>query len=325
MATTQARLGILRLNAGRLNAAGPALVSTPKPPNATLAGPLVLSWTAASGPNVVYDVYYGTSTTPPLVASGRTVPNYTLPTPPTAGLAYYWRIIARNPLGTTPGPLWYFSAAAPTAPILISPANGAIDATRTPTLTWNAVTTTPDIVYDVYLGEAAHPPLVASGLTTTSYTPTMLAALGHYRCRIVARNPAFAPSSATWTFTTINPTKLIATIEGVDVTARLRRAGFTIRDILADTPNTCSFTLDRTAPPAGQEVSISLGVASAANRLFAGTIDTVDAIYEGTSANRAWAVTCQDQTYGFNRRKVRRRYVQQAAHLIAQRSEERRG
>src|SRR4030095_1681696 len=247
MATTQARLGILRLIAVRLSAARPGLVSAPKPPNATLAGPLVLSWAAASGPNVVYDVYYGTSTTPPLVASGLTLPTYTLPTPPTVGLAHYWRIIARNPLGTTPGPLWYFSAAAPTAPILISPANRAIDATRTPTLTWNAVTTTPDIVYDVYLGEAANPPLVASGLTTTSYTSPTLAALGHYRWRIVARNPAFATSSATWAFTTTNPTKLTATIEGVDVAPRLRRAGFTIRDLLADTPNTCSFTLDGTA------------------------------------------------------------------------------
>ena len=89
-----------------------------------------------------------------------------------------------------------------------------------------------------------------------------------------------------------------------------------IRDIL-NAPNLCTFTIEGAAPTVGQEVRVGLGDLSLGNILFGGTIDTVSAFYEARPANRAWAVTCQDYTFGLNRRKVRIRYGQQGAHLIA--------
>ena len=100
------------------------------------------------------------------------------------------------------------------------------------------------------------------------------------------------------------------------VTARVRKAGLAIRDIL-NAPNLCTFTIEGTAPTVGQEVRVSLYDTSPANVLFGGTIDTVAAFYEALPANRAWTVTCQDYTLGLNRRKVRIRYGQQGAQLIA--------
>ena len=65
----------------------------------------VLSWTAASSDS--YDVYLGTTSYPPLVAT-TTNSSYS-PSSLSYGRTYYWRIVAKNGFGkSTTGPLWYF-------------------------------------------------------------------------------------------------------------------------------------------------------------------------------------------------------------------------
>lgn len=109
---------------------------------------------------------------------------------------------------------------------------------------------------------------------------------------------------------------LSMTIAGI--TPHVRIAAMQIQDLLNDAPNTCSFTVDTTAPVVGEDVKIGLGDLGGSRRLFAGTIDTVTQIYEGGLAvNRAWQVTCQDYIRTLNRRKVRVRYGQQSATAIA--------
>jgi phosphatidylserine/phosphatidylglycerophosphate/cardiolipin synthase-like enzyme len=66
-----------------------------------------------------YDIYFGTSSTPPLVVSNKYLgpsesstqyQKYALPTL-THGKTYYWRIVSRTAAGkTTAGPIWSFSA-----------------------------------------------------------------------------------------------------------------------------------------------------------------------------------------------------------------------
>ena len=56
-----------------------------------------------------YDVYLGTTDPPPFVSStssSKWTPDYLLP-----GTIYYWRIVAINSAGETPGPVWQFSTA----------------------------------------------------------------------------------------------------------------------------------------------------------------------------------------------------------------------
>ena len=311
---TQARLGILRLNAGRLNAVVASVPSSPSPAHGSQAGPYTLTWVSVGGTS--FDVHFGTSPTPPHYATTST-PSASLP-PLTDGVTYYWQVIAQGSLGApTPGPVWSFIARKPTAATLVSPANGATNQTAPLTFTWTAVTNTTPVLYDLELGT---PGLgtIASGIQGTSFTVPTLASDVTYRWRIVARNNAGATPSAIWTFATRVITGFLATIGGVAAEQRMRLGSLTIRDILTDTPNTASFSVDGTAPTVGQEVRMGLGTLNAADCLFAGRIDTVTLTYESISPNRVWQVTCQDYTTGLNRRKVRRRYSQQSATAIAQ-------
>lgn len=83
------------------------------------AGGLALGW-GASPAGQYYDVYFGTSSPPPLVAAWRTAPSFaTGPLQPNQ--QYFWRVIARNdcndPLGladggvSRSGPEWTFTTA----------------------------------------------------------------------------------------------------------------------------------------------------------------------------------------------------------------------
>src|SRR5262249_50688116 len=67
-----------------------------------------LKW---AGPGATsYNIAFGTSYPPPLVATGLASANYK---PPSllANAVYYWQLTAINAVGSTPGPLWAFTTA----------------------------------------------------------------------------------------------------------------------------------------------------------------------------------------------------------------------
>jgi hypothetical protein len=317
MAVTQARLGILRLNAGRLNFVAPTVPHSPIPPHLSYAGPLVLQW---QGAGQAFDVYFGTTTTPPLLGTTTSL-GFVAP-PLTLGTVYYWRVVAHaNALGPAQSSaLWQFTATAPAVAIYLAPPNHSVNQVTTGlVLQWeHPVVSAGDTVFDVYFGPVASAlPLVSRGQAAKTFNLGALAAGVDYYWRIVSRNNAASVSGPTWTFETRNPTKGLITIGGVDVRERTRLAGVSVRDLLADTPNTASFTIEGTAPTVGKEVRIGLASLSGDDVIFGGYIDTVEAIYEGRPENRAWRITAQDYTYGLNRRKVRNRYGQASATVIA--------
>ena len=314
MAVTGARLGVLRLNAGRLNAAAASVPASPSPAHGAQAGPFTLTW-AASGATS-YQVRFGTSPTPPPFTT--TTSNSAAIPVLVDGQTYYWQVVATGAMGSPQtGPVWSFVARKPAAPTLVAPANGTTNQAAPVTLTWAAVTNTTPVLYDVTLGTPALG-VYAEGLAGTSYTVPTLASDVTYRWQIVARNNAGSSASAVWSFATRIITGFIATLGGVTATQRIRIAGISIRDDLNHQPNTAAFTVDGTAPTVGQEVRFGLGTLGAADCLFSGRIDTVTTTYESIGTNRAWRVTAQDHTPGLNRRKVRRRYAQQSATTIAQ-------
>jgi len=71
-----------------------------------------LSWTGGdpdSGDTVTYDIYFGTSSNPPLKKSGHTSTNYDVGTM-NPNTQYFWKIVAKDNHGaSTNGPIWYFS------------------------------------------------------------------------------------------------------------------------------------------------------------------------------------------------------------------------
>lgn len=72
---------------------------------------VVLSWSGGDpnpGDTARYDVYFGTSTTPPRIIQNQISTTYS-PGTLSHGIVYYWRIVARDKRGAqTSGPLWWF-------------------------------------------------------------------------------------------------------------------------------------------------------------------------------------------------------------------------
>jgi Putative binding domain, N-terminal len=100
--------------------AAPTLVSPANGATAVSLTPL-LTWSASSLATS-YDIYFGTSATPPLVTN-VSVTNYN-PGPLIAGQTYYWQIVARNASGTGASLVWSFTTMS-VATAGISPAAGS--------------------------------------------------------------------------------------------------------------------------------------------------------------------------------------------------------
>ncbi|HET6349647.1 MAG TPA: FlgD immunoglobulin-like domain containing protein [Candidatus Krumholzibacteria bacterium] len=154
---------------------------------------------------LTYDVYFGTTGIPPLVASGQTALSYD-PGPLSQGTTYRWQIITRQNSVSYPGPLWTFSTtgSGPQTPANPSPANGAVNVTPVPMLTWTASDPNGQpLTFDVYFGQQYPPPLVATDVPVNSYAPGTLALNTVYRWRIVTKDSSgLIYAGTSWTFTT---------------------------------------------------------------------------------------------------------------------------
>ncbi|MCW5982001.1 MAG: SBBP repeat-containing protein [Bryobacteraceae bacterium] len=158
-----------------------------------------LTWTADSGATS-HDVYFGASSSPPLVAN-VTNASYA-PGTLNAGTKYYWRVVAKNSAGSTTSTTWSFTTQPPPgSPANPSPGNNATGISTTPTLTWTAGSGADS--HDVYFGASSPPPFVANAANTT-YSPGTLNAGTKYYWRVVAKNSGGSTSSTTWSFTTAN-------------------------------------------------------------------------------------------------------------------------
>ena len=159
-----------------------------------------LQWQASDpdpGDTLVYDIYFGTSSPPPLVVTNQGAPSYTpvqYPQQLPHMTVHYWKIVARDNHGVqTESPILSFTTLSqPPKFITFSPQNKSTGISLTSTLSWSAYDPDPDdtIVYDIYFGTSSTPPppLVSSNQTASSYQPGMLSYSTRYYWRIVARD-----------------------------------------------------------------------------------------------------------------------------------------
>jgi len=189
-----------------------AMPGTPVPSNYaiipfTASGQAVnLSWAGTATNAITWNVYFGTSSTPPKVAT-VTSNAYTAHIG-TLGGKYYWGLTTVDANGLeSDSPTWSFIVhSAPTAPATPSPALNATGVSNTATLTWAA--TDPEsfaLSYDLLLGTAATPVVkVGIGLTTASYTvPTALSANTVYYWQVIAKDGYGGNTTGPiWKFTT---------------------------------------------------------------------------------------------------------------------------
>jgi hypothetical protein len=175
-----------------------------------------LSWSGGDpdGDSVTYDVYFGTTSSPPKVVSNQTDLLYD-PGVLTYYTIYYWRIVAWDShSASSAGPLWNFRTVKqpnrpPYAPSNPNPANGSIDVSLNPDLIWTGGD--PDsgdiVTYDVYCGTTFPLTKIASNQTGTSHAIGPLQYNTKYYWKIVALDLQHASNaSPVWSFTTITET-----------------------------------------------------------------------------------------------------------------------
>jgi hypothetical protein len=99
--------------------------SNPTPANGATQVSLTtaLSWTGTTGATS-YDVYFGTSPTPTLLGNTAST-SYPAPAL-TAGITYYWMVVAKNSSGTNSSSVWSFTTSnARVAPVSVTPNSGS--------------------------------------------------------------------------------------------------------------------------------------------------------------------------------------------------------
>ncbi len=185
----------------------PKTAYVPDPANGaeTVDVDVELGWTAGFGAKL-HTVYFGESFDEVDNASGGPPQGTTTFTPGTLQMAktYYWRVDEFDAVDTFKGDVWSFiTEGAVGSP---SPANGAVDVTQTPVLTW-----APGLgaSHEVYFGaDEASLELKGSGnLGSESYEPGQLEWDTTYYWRVDEANNANADSPWTgplWSFTTAN-------------------------------------------------------------------------------------------------------------------------
>lgn len=177
---------------------------------------LVLFWIGGdsdSADTVVYDVYFGTGAEPGLLV---TAVESTAQRPGRLDFSteYSWKVVSRDNHGdSTIGPVWSFSTWAqndsnrpPHVPSGPNPTDQATQQDTNLVFSWTGddPDSGDDVGYDLYLGTAAAPPLVRSGLDSNRYRPGNLAPAARYYWKVVAHDNHWDTASGpVWSFATI--------------------------------------------------------------------------------------------------------------------------
>jgi len=222
--------------------ATPGMPSNPSPENHA-TGVLItadLEWSVCSNTDS-YDVYFGTSATPPLVSGDQEDNTYDPAL--SYGTHYYWKIVAKNDCGnSTPGPLWDFRTETgvcptPGTPDNPSPADGETDVSINADLDWSDCVNTD--FYDVYFGTSSSFVGKYDSTSSSRYTLPPLQSSKTYYWKIVAKNDCGGSTpGAVWEFTTApygaphRPTNICPTpgSTGISLTPTLMSSDFSDPD-----------------------------------------------------------------------------------------------
>jgi len=179
----------------------------------------LLSWSGGDpdqGDTVVYDVFFGTDSTPDnseLVSSGQTGTYYNPPVDLNYLTKYYWQIVAHDNHGNEKqGDVWDFITIdepinnnPPYKPNYLAPANGGSNQDVNVDLAWSGgdPDTGDRVTYDVYLGTSNNPPRVKIDHRFSTFDPGVLEEDTKYYWQIVARDSyGDTTTGDTWSFTT---------------------------------------------------------------------------------------------------------------------------
>lgn len=156
------------------------------------AGTVTFSWTAVSG---TAPISYTASATSMMGSVSCTSSSTSCSATVSTGGTYNWRVTASNSCGSAQSVSTSFTVGsagtAPSAPVLVSPANNANLAGGSVTFSWNASTGTTPITYDVNLGPLMK---ICNNVTATTCTATISTA-ATYTWWVTAKNSAGSTQS----------------------------------------------------------------------------------------------------------------------------------
>src|SRR5262249_16341322 len=183
-----ASLGLLSCSNDSPVGSDPSLPATPSPADQSAGQPssLVLSWSGKGGDH--FDVYLGTTSSPPLVAHDLTVTHYH-PARLTGNSLYYWRVVNVGTDSNFGGPWGGFRTAEGTPPSALvqhAPSDGANVALDPAVLTWSPQPGD-SLKFNVYFGSQPDPPLAVSDEVDTLYSAPVMAGNTYY-WRVEAKN-----------------------------------------------------------------------------------------------------------------------------------------
>jgi len=166
-----------------------------------------LSWTCTDPDSdpLTYDIYFGTSSNPPLVQNNHSLNSYD-PGTMNNNTIYYWKIVAWDNWGASnSSPIWHFSTNfAPNPPGGPSPTNSSTNVNINANLGWTC--TDPDgdpLTYDVYFGTSSNPPLIQGNWPSNFYDLGTMSYGTLYYWKIVAKDDQGASTvGPLWHFTT---------------------------------------------------------------------------------------------------------------------------
>jgi hypothetical protein len=194
----------------------PYAPSNPTPPNGAVNVTITsdIQWTGGDpdpGDTVTYDVYFGTSSSPPKLVTNQSGLSYD-PGTLLYNTLYYWKIVSWDNHGASAvGPLWHFTTGLqpnqpPNVPSNPAPSNGSTDVSVNADVSWTCSDPDGDsLTYDVYFGSSSSPPKVASNISASTYDPGTLVYNTLYYWKIVAwDNHGAFTTGPRWHFRTID-------------------------------------------------------------------------------------------------------------------------
>jgi hypothetical protein len=245
---------------------GPPQPNTPTNPSPaydaiTQASP-TLQWSVATpnGRPLTFNVYFGTSEYPPLVATGLTNLTYS-PVNLDFGVRYFWRVLALSDFNAqTSGPTWTFTVdpsldQPPSVPANPQPFNNS-QAGLTPALSWSS--TDPEgkpMTFAIHFGTTDPPPFFGYTSATNYHPGGQLAPNERYYWRVVAGDGINTVPGPVWNFLAVERPVPVAFTH---FTARASNGGIRVEWQLHSDEAMESYTLYRRAG-SGTAASIATG------------------------------------------------------------------
>lgn len=134
-----------------------------------------LSWNGVDSDNdaLTYRIYFGSTPSPSLVATGFENSSYSIPAPLEYDTVYYWKVEGNDGIDVSQTAVHSFTTETNIAPLIneLSPSDNATAVSINSVISWDCSDPNGDtIIYDLYFGTAPEPSIIATDIVESIYS-----------------------------------------------------------------------------------------------------------------------------------------------------------